>query len=132
MYSFPITVEFEDIDSYGIIHHPKILYYFERTRVHFFMDNNININKIKYGIVLRDISIQYKSQLLLMDKINVELRTKSIDKFRFVFEYTIKKEDKTAIKSEIEFCVIDLDSKRLTEIPDEIRVLLEKIKINDK
>jgi len=31
MYLYKTMVEFEDIDCYGIIHHPKILYYFERA-----------------------------------------------------------------------------------------------------
>ena len=41
MYSYPVTVEYEDVDSYDIVHHPKVLYYFERARVRFFYDNDI-------------------------------------------------------------------------------------------
>ena len=58
MYLYKTMVEFEDIDCYGIIHHPKILYYFERARVHFFLDNGIELENFLYGIVVRSINIQ--------------------------------------------------------------------------
>ncbi|HPO48807.1 MAG TPA: thioesterase family protein [Spirochaetota bacterium] len=129
MYKFPITIEFEDIDSYGIIHHPKVLYYFERARVHFFIDNGVDLNKLKYGVVLRNLNIQYKIPLLFMDNVCVEVSAKNIEKFRFELDYKIVKESKNAVVSTIELCVIDLETKKLSPIPDEIRVLLEKISV---
>ncbi|HOV15377.1 MAG TPA: thioesterase family protein [Spirochaetota bacterium] len=128
MYIFPITVEFEDIDSYGIIHHPKVLYYFERARVHFFLDNELDLNAIKFGVVLRSVNIQYKIPLLFMDKIDIEIKSNNIEKFRFDLNYRILKDGKSAVISTIEFCIIDLETKRLIEIPEKIKVLLEKLK----
>ena len=127
MYSYKIRVEFEDIDCYGIIHHPKILYYLERTRVHFFMENGVELSGYPYGIVVRNINIQYKSMLLMFDEIDVELRVNNIDKYRFDFDYSIKKEGKTAIIATIQLVVIDKNSKKFTGIPDDMLKLFEKL-----
>ncbi len=35
-FSIPITVEFEDADSYKIAHHAKLVSYLERARVRYF------------------------------------------------------------------------------------------------
>lgn len=127
MYNYPITVEFEDIDSYGIIHHPKLLYYFERTRAHFFLDNNVELNSLSHGLVIRSINIQYKQQLNMFDKIVVELRAKNIDKFRFEFDYVVKKDDKVTNVATLEMVVISIDTKRIAEIPSDLRDILQKI-----
>jgi len=120
-------VEFEDIDCYGIIHHPKILYYFERARVHFFLDNGIELENFPYGIVVRSINIQYKNMLVMFDKIDIELRVKNVEKYRFDFDYSIKKEGKTYVSALLQLVVIDKNTKKLTSIPEIMLKLFEKL-----
>ena len=94
MFHHPIHVEFEDIDSYGIIHHPKFFYYMERTRCAFLMQNGVDIRtgKINLGLVLRNIQINIKSQVEMFDNLDVELETSEISKYRFNFtEFIIPK-----------------------------------------
>lgn len=129
MFSYPVTVEFEDIDSYGIAHHTKIIAYLERARVHFFAENKIDFNNFQYGLVLRNMNIQFKQPLLMMDKVNVELRVKYIDKLRFEWDYKIVKNGKTAVSAAIEQVVIDINLKKIVPIPEDIKSMLEKILI---
>ena len=129
MYNFPVTIEFEDVDSYGIAHHTKIIAYLERARVHFFEENKLDINSISFGLVLTNMNIQFKRPLLMLDRVNVELRVNKIDKIRFEWDYTIKKEDKIAVKASIEQVIIDVASKKIIPIPDEIKSILESILI---
>ncbi|MBN2545226.1 MAG: acyl-CoA thioesterase [Spirochaetes bacterium] len=129
MYSYPVTVEFEDVDSYNITHHTKLIAYLERARVHFFADNNIDLNNFQYGLVLRNMNIQFKQPLFLMDKVNVELRVKYIDKLRFEWDYKIVKNAKTAVSAAIEQVVIDVNTKKIVPIPEKIKSMLEKILI---
>lgn len=131
MYIYPVSVEFEDIDSYGIAHHTKIIAYLERARVHYFADNKIDINSFKYGLVLRNMNIQFKEPLFMLDKVDVELQVKSIDRLRFEWLYKIKKNGKNAVIAVIEQVVIDTELKKLVQIPESIKALLEKIKVNE-
>jgi acyl-CoA thioester hydrolase len=130
MYEYPVTIEFEDIDNYGIVHHPKFLYYCERVRVHFFHDNGIDLKALPYGVVLRNLTVNFKTPLVLLDKIVIGLATKNIDKYRFDFEYFIKKDGKLCASANIEMVTIDLETKRLFKIPDDMLKLLETIKID--
>ena len=128
MYVFPVNIEFEDIDSYGVMHHPKILYFFERTRMHYLLDHNINLSELGIGTLIRNVSIQYKIPVLLAEKINIETKTTCIEKYRFVVDYTVKKSDtKIAIKGMTELCTIDLNTKKLIPIPDYLLELLKAL-----
>ncbi|MCK4797468.1 MAG: acyl-CoA thioesterase [Spirochaetes bacterium] len=129
MYSYPVNVEFEDVDTYGIAHHTKIIAYLERARVHFIADNNIDLNSLSYGIVLTNMNIKFKLPLLMLEKINIELRVKKIDKFKFEWDYIIKKEGKVVIRANIEQVVIDIATKKIIIIPSEMRKVLETILI---
>lgn len=128
-YSYPVTVEFEDIDSYGIIHHPKLLYYMERARMHYFFDNGLDLKKINFGLAVRNATISFKQPLFLMDKVIVELRSENISKFRFNFDFTVKKLDKIAITATLELIAIDLSMKKLIPLPGELLEQLKKIEI---
>lgn len=127
MYLYQTMVEFEDIDCYGIIHHPKILYYLERTRVHFFLNNGIELENFPYGIVVREVNIKYKNMLIMFDKIDIELRVNNIDKYKFDFEYSIKKDKKTCVTANLQLIVIDKNTKKFIPIPDVILKLFEKL-----
>lgn len=129
MYIYPVTVEFEDIDSYSIAHHTKIIAYLERARVHFFIDNNFDINSFQYGLIITNMHIQFKIPLLMMEKIEIILQIKKIDKIRFEWLYTIKKKDKTAVIATIEQVLINKETKKIIAIPDEIKNLFNTILI---
>ena len=130
MYNYPVTVEFEDVDSYGIAHHTKTIAYLERARVHFFDDNKINLNSLAYGVVITNMNIKFKFPLLLMEKINVELRVKRIEKYKFEWDYKILKENKVAVYANIEQVVIDITKKNIIPIPPQIKSILTTINTN--
>lgn len=127
MYTYSVNVQFEDIDSYGIIHHPRILYFMERARVHFLLDNNIQVKDSEHGLVLREITIQLKSQITMFDKVDIELTTTNIDKYRFTFVYHLKVNNKLMVIAQTQMVVIDLESKKLVTIPENILPILKLI-----
>lgn len=130
MYIYPVTVEFEDVDAYGIANHAKVFSYCERARVHFLDENNINAGTGgKYGIVITDITAKFRQPLLMLDNINIELQVKEIDRIKFEWAYTIRKEGKVAIKLSIQQVVIDQNTKSMIPIPKELNEVLEKILI---
>jgi len=128
MYVYPVKIEFEDVDSYDVMHHPKILYFFERTRMHYLLDNNINLSELGVGTLIRNVSIQYKIPIFLAETINIEAKTSYIEKYRFAVEYNVRKSDtKVAIKGMTELCTIDLSTKKLIPIPDYLLELLKAL-----
>ena len=58
-YTFPVTVEFEDVDSYRIAHHTKVIAFLERARVHMLADMGLDLSPGKTHMVLYNLSIRY-------------------------------------------------------------------------
>jgi len=50
-YTFQVTVEFEDVDSYKIAHHTRLIAYLERARVHFLTDLGFDLHPEGLSIV---------------------------------------------------------------------------------
>jgi YbgC/YbaW family acyl-CoA thioester hydrolase len=129
MYEYPVTVEFEDVDSYQIAHHTKIIAYLERARVHFIVDQGVDITGLGFGPVLVDLSIQFKRPLLMLDSCVVEVRSREIEKFHFKWDYVIRKDGKKAVTATIKQAFIDLETRRLIPIPGGMIEMLKKIEI---
>lgn len=128
MYEIKKTVQFEDIDIYGIIHHPKVLYYFERLRNSFFEKNGINLNKIDYGIVIKKIKVDYKAPLAMFDNITIRQTVDEVRDYKFVLKYLITKKERLMVCAKIDFVTMDLNTKKIIPIPDEILLLLNNNK----
>ena len=129
MYTFNVRVEFEDLDIYGILHHPKILYYCERARARFMLDNNATIDQLGFALVLRDVSIKFRDTIKMFDSIDIELRTKEIEKFSFKWDYLLKRDGKIMASCEIQMVTVDMTTKKLIAIPESFSATLGKIKI---
>jgi acyl-CoA thioester hydrolase len=131
IYNYPVTVEFEDVDSYGIVNHTKILSYFERARVHFLSDNGIDVKTSKIGLVIVNLNVKFKKSLILLDKINIELSVKELGSLKFIWGYKIRNKDKVSVIAEIEQVVIDLNNNKMIYIPDDLKKILETIQIRN-
>ncbi len=124
MFELKKRVHFEDVDYYGIIHHPKVLYYFERARNLFFEANNIFLDRVNYSILLKKIEIDYKCPLMMYDEIVIKQCTDKMNDYKFSFKYKIFKQTKLSVNSTIEFVVVDSETKKMMILPDEIKKIL--------
>ncbi len=131
MYSYPVRVQFEDIDVYNIAHHTKIICYLERARVNFFSDRGFDVRNAPYGLVLRNINIKFRVPLLMLDDIVITLQTKDIGNFKFIFYYEVLKNGVKHASAEIEMAVIDLETKKPKKIPDLMMEMLKSIEIEN-
>lgn len=129
MYKYPVTVEFEDIDAYNIAHHTKILAYCERARVHFLLDNGIDIASSEYGVVITNIQAKFRRPLLIFDQIEIELSVKNLDRIKFSWLYKLMKNGKKAVEVVIEQVFIIKETGKMVSIPRDIKAILESILI---
>jgi acyl-CoA thioester hydrolase len=73
-FTFPVTVEFEDVDSLGIAHHLRLLAYLERARVHLFFEmGGEKILDPACVPVLRDVRVRFHKPARLLDQLQVVL-----------------------------------------------------------
>lgn len=124
MYQRSECVHFEDIDSYGIIHHPRVLYFFERTRTQYLKERGFHVNALPYGMFLRQITIRYKQPLLMHDEFIIQQKTKLISRCHFTLAYDILRHGRKAVHADIDFVTVDLLTRKMIPIPEDLKKCL--------
>jgi acyl-CoA thioester hydrolase len=117
--TFPVTIEFEDVDSYRIVHHTRYIAFCERARVRLF--EKIGYDFMREGIfpVIYDFKIRYVHTARLLDKLIVSTVCTEIEPHRFTLAYRIKNGDKLIVKAQSILTFIDEKSGTSTEIPSD-------------
>jgi acyl-CoA thioester hydrolase len=88
-YIHQVTVEFEDVDSYKIVHHTRLIAYLERARVHFLASLGIDLFPSGLNIVLYSLEMRFKRPALFGDLLQVAVFIQSVDDYRMVLGYKI-------------------------------------------
>jgi len=126
---FRYCIEFEDVDSYGIAHHSKLINLLERARVHFFHDHGISLSTGDFQLVLANLNVQFKSPAKMMDQVLVELKLEKLSNFSLTWNYTILRDETTLLNASIKMASVDKNTRPCV-FPEEIRMLLESIQNN--
>jgi acyl-CoA thioester hydrolase len=138
----PVRVEFEDVDMYGVLHHPKFLAYVERGRSQMLEQLGLTVAQLAaeyHGIVLADLEAKYFRPGKIGDRVFVVTRIGAIKaaSIRFVqvvtrFEHTVEElkeasfSDFTGLKdklfwAELRFAAVDLREHRPIKIPEIVK-----------
>ena len=106
-FSTQITVEFEDVDSYRIVHHTKLIAYLERARVRFFSSMGFDLSASNMVLVLYHLETQFKKPAFFQDELSVAVFVKSFDSFRLVLAYKIFRQKDLIAKATTGLCFVD-------------------------
>jgi acyl-CoA thioester hydrolase len=117
-YSFPVTVEFEDVDSYKIAHHTKLIAYLERARVHFLTDLGFDLHPAGLNIVLFSLDIRFKKTTTLLDKLIVMVRVEAVDDYRLTLGYTIKRGEDLICRASSGIAFADITTGAIVPAPE--------------
>jgi YbgC/YbaW family acyl-CoA thioester hydrolase len=118
IYSLPITVEFEDVDSYRIAHHTKFVAYLERARVHFLTSLGLDLYNEGISIVLYSLEMRFKSPARLLDILTVQVSVESVDDFRLGLNYKIYKEKRILVRASTGIAFISDENQAIIPIPE--------------
>jgi acyl-CoA thioester hydrolase len=89
---FPFTVQFEDVDAYGIVHHPNYLKYLERARSHGIKQGGYSFGKFSssgLALAISEIHANYLRPALLDQELIVITLVTTIGKSSIKFYQTI-------------------------------------------
>jgi acyl-CoA thioester hydrolase len=126
-YHYPCTIEFEDIDSYSIAHHSKLINLLERARVHFFSDCKLSVNDGKLNLVMVSMEVKFLKPAKLLDNLTVELRIESLKSASLIWDYTIKEGDHILLNSKVKQASVDIKTMKPCRFAPEYVSALEKI-----
>lgn len=117
-YRFPLTVEFEDVDSYRIVHHTKLVAYLERARLHLFDSLGVDVCKGDATPVLYDLRVRYMKPARLLDQLTVVLFVKELHDYRLVLGYRILRGDETLLRATTSIAFADLSNGGAVPAPE--------------
>ncbi len=118
--TYPVTVQFEDVDSYNIVHHTKLVAYLERARVQFLSHRGFDFQNKKCEMVLYAISMTFKKPARFLDELNVSVGLKSTETFKCTLAYRIVRGSDLIAKAETDIAFTDPETKEVLPIPDNL------------
>lgn len=119
---YPITVQFEDVDSYKIVHHTKLIAYLERARVHFFRELGYDLFDKTKEMVLYNLNISFKKTAKFLDDLVITTSINAVESFRFTLAYRILRKNELIAKAETDIAFIDAVTKKIIPVPEEFTV----------
>jgi len=115
-FKVPVTVEFEDVDSYGIAHHARMIAYLERARWRFFAQQ-FDVMDRSIHPVMYHVEMKYKKTAKLLDELMVSVFIKSLEEFKLILDYRIRRGDELIAKASTTLAFVDSDTKELVPVP---------------
>jgi YbgC/YbaW family acyl-CoA thioester hydrolase len=112
-----VTVEFEDVDSYRIAHHTKLVAYLERARVRLLSEAGLDLSTEGMHLVLYNLDMRFVKPARLLDELVVSAFVESIDDFRVVLGYRIRRGGDLVAKAATDLVFFDSDSGSLAPVP---------------
>jgi len=95
----PVTVEFEDVDSYGIANHARLGAFRERARLRVLVDRGLPVHPDGCVPVMADLSMRFLRPARLMDRLEVEVRLREEDDFRLTLGYRVLRDGETIARA---------------------------------
>lgn len=117
--TLPVTVEFEDVDSYHIAHHTKLVAYLERARVRFLSGLGLDLQRTDPHLVLYHLEMRFKDTVSLLDALEVSVFVKSVDSVKLVLGYAIRRDGHLVARAATSLAFVDGKTKTVVPIPEE-------------
>lgn len=126
-YQYKTQVEFEDIDSYGIAHHSKLINYLERARVHFFNDQNLSVQDGELLLVLASMEIKFFKPVKILEEVTVHLSLDVLKSASLIWNYKITTSENTILEAKVKQASVDGNNLKPCRFKDTYREALEKL-----
>lgn len=117
-YVFPVSVEFEDVDSYKIVHHTRFVAYLERARVHFLTELGFDLYPKDLSIVLFSLEMRFKKPAFLLDQLLVSVFVTSLDEYRLELGYKIKRGNDLLLRAKSGIAFMNSLTREIVPAPD--------------
>ena len=126
-YSYPCRVQFEDVDSYGIVHHSRLINMLERARVNFFYEQGCSVSDGSFNLVLVNLNVNFKNPARMMEDLEVLLSLERLSNFSLTFGYRIQRQETLILEGSIKMASVNQETKPCL-FPEHIKTALESLK----
>ncbi|WP_026295710.1 tol-pal system-associated acyl-CoA thioesterase [Aromatoleum toluclasticum] len=131
VFSLPVRVYYEDTDAAGVIYYANYLRYCERARTEWLraagFEQQALLTEQRIGFVVRSVTGDYLSAGMLDDALHVTAGVEALRGASLVFVQKVMRGDEVLFRGRFIIACVDLDRKRPTPLPADMRIKLEKI-----
>ena len=123
IHSYPLRVQFDDVDQYGIVHHPRYLVYCERARVDLMGQLGMRPGRSEFegmGLVVLSLQVKYLQSARFLDELVVRQGCSRAGASRIQLDYTISRQEDLLVTAELVLAFVD-STGRPCRAPDSIR-----------
>ncbi len=116
--AYSVRVEFEDVDSYKIAHHTKLLAYLERGRTHYFRRKNLDLGNLPFAVLVQKVEMRFIGPAILFDQLHVTARIIHCESYKFIVEQKIYRDSRLLAKANVTHALQDFDSLEIIPLED--------------
>jgi|GEM_PF-913504 len=119
LFTFPVIVEFEDVDSYNIVHNSRIVDYFERARVHFLTETmGLDLHPDGIAMVIYSLDIRFNMPARLLDRLDAIVFVKSYDNYRLILGFRLMRGAQTLARGNCGIAFMETAKGNLIVAPE--------------
>lgn len=129
VHRYSLRVQFDEVDQYGIVHHPRYFVFFERARVELMGLLGMTIDRPEVsglGLIVASAQIQFQRSATFLDELVVEQGCRQAGASRISLAYRILRGTEVLAKAELVLAFVD-GSGRPCRAPADIRAGLSRM-----
>lgn len=122
-----VTVQFEDVDQYGIVHHPRYLLFMERGRVQLMRELGVGAGALdgsELGLIVARADVRFLSSARFLDELIVQQGCARAGASRIELVYRVARGDVALCEATLTLAFVD-GTGRPTRAPSTIREQLK-------
>jgi acyl-CoA thioester hydrolase len=126
----PVEVRFADVDAMGHVNNAVHVTYLELARLRLWQERfGFTGSARDIPIILARVSVDYRSPIVLEDRVLVGVGVNEIGRTSFTLRYVIEASGRLAAEAETVQVIFDYGSRSPVPIPDDLRAKLEALRL---
>jgi YbgC/YbaW family acyl-CoA thioester hydrolase len=119
--SVPVTVEFDDVDSFRIAHHSRLVAYLERARLRLLTAAGLRLDGGEAAPVIYELHVRFRKPARLLDQLEVTAGLSELDDYRVSLSYRIRRDGEVLVRASSVIAFAELETGELTTVPASLR-----------
>lgn len=121
-----VSVEFDDVDSFRIAHHSRLIAYLERARLRLLTSLGLSLEAGGIAPVLYELNTRFRKPARLLDQLEVTASISDFDDYRVSLSYRIRREGEVLVRASSVIAFAELESGQLTTMPTPVLAALRE------
>lgn len=128
VHRYPVRVQFDEVDQYGIVHHSKFLIFFERARVDLLAElmKRGGGTALDFTLIVASANVRYRSSARFLDDVEVEQGVRRMGASRLELGYRVVRGEEVLADAELVLAFVGPEG-RPVRAPTPLREALSRM-----